>query len=176
MQESTDKGNSRFLVRSNVSEDTVQPRAASMEGKTHQPRSLYLVRCSSKTKAKYACVFFLFFVFFFRYRQTKNSSQADPPSNKKGSSRGRKKVTPGRIQDLDKGMISARKGNYMRKCDLFLTISVQFSSFAQSCPTLCDPMNHSTPGLAVHHQLLEFTQTHVHRVSDATYYLNTFKR
>ena len=45
--------------------------------------------------------------------------------------------------------------------------SVQFSSVAQSCPTLCDPMNHSTPGLPVHHQLLEFTQTHVHRVRDA---------
>ena len=44
---------------------------------------------------------------------------------------------------------------------------VQFSSVAQSCPTLCDPMNHSTPGLPVHHQLLDFTQTHVHRVSDA---------
>ena len=45
--------------------------------------------------------------------------------------------------------------------------SVQFTSVAQSCPTLCDPMNHSTPGLPVHHQLLEFTQTHVHRVSEA---------
>ena len=45
--------------------------------------------------------------------------------------------------------------------------SVQFSSVAQSCPTLCDPMNRSTPGLPVHHQLLEFTQTHVHPVSDA---------
>ena len=43
----------------------------------------------------------------------------------------------------------------------------QFRSVAQSCPTLCDPMNHSTPGLPVHHQLLEFTQTDVHRVSDA---------
>ena len=43
----------------------------------------------------------------------------------------------------------------------------QFSSVAQSCPTLCDPMDCSTPGLPVHHQLLEFTQTHVHRVSDA---------
>ena len=43
----------------------------------------------------------------------------------------------------------------------------QFSSVAQSCPTLCDPMNHSTPGLPVHHQLPEFTQTHAHRVSDA---------
>ena len=43
----------------------------------------------------------------------------------------------------------------------------QFSSVAQSCPTLCDPMNRSTPGLPVHHQLPEFTQTHVHRLSDA---------
>ena len=43
----------------------------------------------------------------------------------------------------------------------------QFSSVAQSCPTLCDPMNRSMPGLPVHHYLLEFTQTHVHRVSDA---------
>ena len=45
--------------------------------------------------------------------------------------------------------------------------SLQFSSVAQSCPTLCDPMNCSTPGLPVHHKLPEFTQTQVHRVSDA---------
>ena len=44
---------------------------------------------------------------------------------------------------------------------------VQFTSVAQSCPTLCDPMNHSMPGLPVHHQLPEFTQTHVHRIGDA---------
>ena len=43
----------------------------------------------------------------------------------------------------------------------------QFSSVAQSCPTLCDPMNCSTPGLPVHHQLPEFTQTHVHQVTNA---------
>ena len=43
----------------------------------------------------------------------------------------------------------------------------QFSSVAQSCPTLCDPMNRSTPSLPVHHQLPEFTQTHVHQVGDA---------
>ena len=42
----------------------------------------------------------------------------------------------------------------------------QFSSVTRSCPTLCDPMNCSTPGLPVHHQLPELTQTHVHRVSD----------
>ena len=47
------------------------------------------------------------------------------------------------------------------------SLHVQFSSVTQSCPTLCDPMNHSTPGLPVHHQLPEFTQTHVHRVGDA---------
>ena len=45
--------------------------------------------------------------------------------------------------------------------------SVQFSSVAQSCLTLCDPMSRSTPGLPVHHQLPEFTQTCVHRISDA---------
>ena len=48
-----------------------------------------------------------------------------------------------------------------------MSLSVQFSSVAQSRPTLCDPMNRSTPGLPVHHQLPEFTQTHVHQVCDA---------
>ena len=43
----------------------------------------------------------------------------------------------------------------------------QFSSVAQLCPTLCDPMDHSTPGFPIHHQLPELTQTHVHRVGDA---------
>ena len=48
-----------------------------------------------------------------------------------------------------------------------ITGSVQFSSVAQSCSTLCDPMNHSIPGLPVHYQHPEFTQTHVHWVGDA---------
>ena len=48
-----------------------------------------------------------------------------------------------------------------------LSLSVQFNSVTQSCPTLCDPMNHSTSGLPVQHQSTEFTHTHVHRVSDA---------
>ena len=48
---------------------------------------------------------------------------------------------------------------------IFLPISV--SSVAQSCLTLCDPMNCSMPGLPIHHQLPDFTQTHIHRVSDA---------
>ena len=45
-------------------------------------------------------------------------------------------------------------------------LSVQFSSVAQSCPALCDPMHSSMPGFPVHHQLLELAQTHVHQVSD----------
>ena len=45
--------------------------------------------------------------------------------------------------------------------------SVQFSSVTQPFLTICDPMNHSKPGLPVHHQFLEFTQIHIHRVSDA---------
>ena len=49
----------------------------------------------------------------------------------------------------------------------FYITSFQFSSVTQSCPTLFDPMNHNTPGLPVHHQLPESTQTHVHRVGDA---------
>src|SRR5574340_138584 len=48
---------------------------------------------------------------------------------------------------------------------------IQFSSVAQSCPTLCDPVNHSTPGFPVHHQLPESTQTHVHRVMMASNHL-----
>ena len=55
-----------------------------------------------------------------------------------------------------------KKGN-SKEC----SSSVQFTSVAQSCPTLCDPMNCSTPGLPVHHRLLEPTQTHVHWVGDA---------
>ena len=48
-----------------------------------------------------------------------------------------------------------------------MSLLFQFSSVAQSCPTLCDPMNRSTSGLPVHHQHPEFTQSHIHRVSDA---------
>ena len=51
--------------------------------------------------------------------------------------------------------------------DLILIVVDQFSSVIQLCLTLCDPMDCSTPGLPVHHQLPEFTQTHVHWVSDA---------
>ena len=58
-------------------------------------------------------------------------------------------------------------GGLQNHCRWWLKPSVQFSLVAQSCPTLCDPMNCSTPVLPVHHQLLEYTQTHVHWVSDA---------
>ena len=51
--------------------------------------------------------------------------------------------------------------------DILGISSVQFISVAQSCPTLCDPMNHSMPGFLVHHHFPEFTQTHIHLVSDA---------
>ena len=57
--------------------------------------------------------------------------------------------------------------NHIDSLKIVKATSVQFSSVAQSCLTLCDPMNRSTPGLPVHHQLPEFTQIHVHRVSDA---------
>ena len=56
-------------------------------------------------------------------------------------------------------MVHNKLGNFSRDRN-------QFSSVCQSCSTLCDPMNCSTPGLPVHHQLLEFTQTHVHQVGD----------
>ena len=57
--------------------------------------------------------------------------------------------------------------SWIERINILNKTSVQFSSVAQSCPTLCDPMNHSTPGLSVHHQLLELAQTHVHEVTDA---------
>ena len=65
-----------------------------------------------------------------------------------------------------KSSVSADKLALPHECWI-KQLSVQFSSVAQLCPTLCDPMNRSTPGLPVHHQLPEFTQTHVHQVGDA---------
>ena len=56
---------------------------------------------------------------------------------------------------------------FLRHKEQWFSSVSQFSSVAQSCPTLCDPMNRSMPGLPVHHQLPEFTQIQVHRVSDA---------
>ena len=62
------------------------------------------------------------------------------------------------------GISQRKKYKYMKRCSTLVLI--QFSSVSQSCPTVCDHMNRSMPGLPVHHQLLEFTQTHVHQVSD----------
>ena len=70
-------------------------------------------------------------------------------------------------QELNSGTLHCRWILYHLGQQGSPKIIYQFSSVAQSCPTLSDPMNRSTPGLPVHHQLLEFTQTHVHRVSDA---------
>ena len=73
---------------------------------------------------------------------------------------------------LEWGAIAfSAQGTYLSTNMAFMVLStsdsVQFSSVTQSCLTLCDPMNSSTPGLPVHHQLPEFTQTHVHWVGDA---------
>ena len=78
----------------------------------------------------------------------------------------------GTKEPLDEGERGERKGwlktQHSKKLRSWHLIpSDQIRSVGQSCPTLCDPMNRSTPGLPVHHQLPEFTQTHVHRVSDA---------
>ena len=67
---------------------------------------------------------------------------------------------------LEWGAISFSRGSSQHRGQTHIR-SDQIRSATQSCPTLCDPMNRSTPGLPVHHQLPEFTQTHVHRVSDA---------
>ena len=67
----------------------------------------------------------------------------------------------------DSGGEDEKYSNSEFELDFEGRIGQSVSSVAQSCPTLCDTMNHSTPGLPVHHQLLELPQTHVHRVGDA---------
>ena len=62
------------------------------------------------------------------------------------------------------GLLSLNKGELMLGSK---KVNIQFGSVAWSCPTLCDPMTPITPGLPVHHQLPEFTETHVHQVGDA---------
>ena len=78
----------------------------------------------------------------------------------------KKKITISGIGNLAIYVKTLNVAN-LKPSDSTHKIYLQFSSVAQSCPTLRDPMNHSVPGLPVHHQLPEFTQTHVHRVSDA---------
>ena len=74
------------------------------------------------------------------------------------------------LQEAQVGIkVAGRNINNFRYADdtTLMAESDQIRSVVQSCPTLCDPMNRSTPDLPVHHQLPEFTQTHIHRVSDA---------
>ena len=72
-----------------------------------------------------------------------------------------------KIRKQSKLLSADKLGKKMRLIHTYIQWNTQFCSVAQSCPTLCDPMNHSTPGLPVHHQLPEFIQTHAHRVCDA---------
>ena len=65
---------------------------------------------------------------------------------------------------FDKNLLELNRG--AQHCEF-----IQFSSVAQLCPTLCDPMNCGTPGLPVHHQLPEFTQTHVNLLNDTKLYI-----
>ena len=69
----------------------------------------------------------------------------------------------GRVGPTSRRLLLQGEGfEIQAKTDLLLRTGVQFSSVAQSCPILCDPMNYSTPGFPVHRQLLKPTQTHVH--------------
>ena len=70
------------------------------------------------------------------------------------------------VANTSKGVLFVPPSDIYVRSFLYL-LSLQFSSVAQSCLTLCDPMNLSIPGLPIHHQLPEFTQTHVHQVGDA---------
>ena len=71
------------------------------------------------------------------------------------------------VQGLNPGLLHCRWVLYQMSTREAPKMVLQFSSVTQSCPALCDPMNRSTPGLPVHYQLPDFTQTHVHGVSDA---------
>ena len=70
------------------------------------------------------------------------------------------------VQYLSRVQLFTTPWTMAHQASLSFTI-LQIRSVTQSCPTLGNPMNQSTPGLPVHHQLPEFTETHVHRVSDA---------
>ena len=101
-------------------------------------------------------------------------SQKSKPRGSSGAQRSRTEVPPADLASYrSQGVQRSSEFSFRSEAwesSLFEKVqfsSVQFSSVAQSCPTLCYPMNRSTPGLPVHPQLPEFTQTHVHRVGDA---------
>ena len=77
-------------------------------------------------------------------------------------------LVPYRVLAVTSGPAYRFLRRQIRRSGIYISLSsVQFSPVTQSCLTICDPMNRSTPGHPVHHQLPEFTQTHVHRVGDA---------
>ena len=99
--------------------------------------------------------------FYENKRNAGEKASAQQTTNKpKSNYRKGENICPLYMYISHKGLISKIHNSIVKK-------KCQFSSVAQSCPTLCDPMNHSMPGLPVHHQLLESTQTHVHWVGDA---------
>ena len=116
--------------------------------------------------------------FHFKGLECKSRKSRDTWSNRKNW-RGVQTKAGQRLTEFCQGaLITANTLQTIQEKTLHIDIiSVQFSSVTQSinqfnsvtqlCPTLCNPMNRSTPGLPVHHHLLEFTQTHVHRVRDA---------
>ena len=93
-----------------------------------------------------------------------DSLPSEPPGKPKNTRVGCLFLLRGNFpsQESNWGLLHCKHILYQLSCQG--SASVQFSSVTKSCPTLCDPMNHSTPGLRVHHHLLEFTQTHVHQV------------
>ena len=93
------------------------------------------------------------FTFFFPFKKEASSLGSTPS---------------GELCQLRKGSDVVEKKNFITNYKVVVfDFELSFSSVAQLCPTLCDPMNRSMPGLPVHHQLPESTQTHVHRVGDA---------
>ena len=101
----------------------------------------------------------------YRHRKNVNIASLQLTSYSKGEIL---KGLPLRLGYIQCNLYQNSNGTFHRNRKKYnIKVSVPFSSMAQSCPTLCDPMNPSTPSIPVPHQLLEFTQTHVHCVGDA---------